>query len=188
MADVQNPATVEMIKNIIDGTTPVAKANSAVTDSEGNNIASTYATKDELEANSAGNKTLHIATISGSRKVLVDYMDKEYFTTYFDIVVQYYSSKKTAYTRYSELVSSGDALGTWFCAGDYYTYTRTSGGTTGVYGVATNCAFDSDGVSVSGVNMVSARLDMSTFISSFAPGGASADTDELTAFSDRVVN
>ena len=72
MADVQNPATVEMIKNIIDGTTPVAKANSAVTDSEGNNIASTYATKDELEANGAGNKTLHSATISGSRKVAVD--------------------------------------------------------------------------------------------------------------------
>lgn len=43
--EVQNIATREMIQNLVDGTTPVAKA---INDGEGRNIASTYATKEEV--------------------------------------------------------------------------------------------------------------------------------------------
>lgn len=52
--ELQNIATLEMIKNIVGGTTPVARAEQAdsatraTQDGQGRNIASTYATKSEV--------------------------------------------------------------------------------------------------------------------------------------------
>ena len=52
--ELQNIATLEMIKNIVGGTTPVARAEQAYSatratqDGQGRNIASTYATKSEV--------------------------------------------------------------------------------------------------------------------------------------------
>ena len=49
---LQNIATLEMIQNVVDGVTPVAKATNAtnaVNDGNGRNIANTYATKSEAK-------------------------------------------------------------------------------------------------------------------------------------------
>lgn len=52
--ELQNIATLEMIKNIVSGTTPVARAEQAdsatraTQDGQGRNIANTYATKSEV--------------------------------------------------------------------------------------------------------------------------------------------
>ncbi len=52
--ELQNIATLEMIKNIVSGTTPVARAEQAdsatraMQDGQGRNIANTYATKSEV--------------------------------------------------------------------------------------------------------------------------------------------
>ena len=175
MSQIINPGTASGGGFDENGTYPnmtVGEATKATQDGQGRNIASTYATK--AEASEA--KALHIVSISGT-----DSSGKS-----GSVVVPYYSSKKTAYTSYSQLVSEGDALGVWLCSG-YFSRTIGSGDfSPWVSVMAQTCTFNADGISIQGLSLYSARTGTTLYTDSFTVTSMDVDIADIITFSDRV--
>lgn len=180
---VQNIATREMIQNVVDGVTPVAKATNAtnaVNDGNGQNIANTYATKEEISGG-GGSKHTHIAYIYASTQNTTASRTESVF-----IVLQYKSSQSVPFSSLSDLLAS-DAVGYWPCTGDFSKAYQYEGGSGyGLeYAIALYCNISSDKMTISGLKIDAAPGGLGDIFSSTS---AQIDAEAISSFVDRVVD